>query len=161
MAILTTSGRTALAIAVAAQPLHLAWGTGDPAWDTTPEPLPTGATALVAEIGRRSADIKKYCLPDAAGELTANGQRFKESVLPTNYLYLQFNFDYADAPSAMIREIGVFLGTVPKLSVPPGQIYLVPADIQATGTLMLLERPANAIPRSSAIEQSFKFVLEL
>ena len=32
-ATLTTMGRAALAAALAARPLHLAWGEGDPAWD--------------------------------------------------------------------------------------------------------------------------------
>lgn len=35
MALLTQSGRTALAVSLKAQPLHLAWGTGDSAWEST------------------------------------------------------------------------------------------------------------------------------
>lgn len=34
MAILCTSGRTAIALAVASRPIHLAWGEGSPIWDT-------------------------------------------------------------------------------------------------------------------------------
>lgn len=36
MATLTHSGRAALAAALAAQTLHFAWGTGDPAWESAP-----------------------------------------------------------------------------------------------------------------------------
>lgn len=35
MALLTKSGRTALADSLRKQTIHLAWGTGDPAWETT------------------------------------------------------------------------------------------------------------------------------
>lgn len=35
MALLTQSGRTALAVSLKSQSLHLAWGTGDPAWEST------------------------------------------------------------------------------------------------------------------------------
>lgn len=35
MALLTQSGRTALAVSLKSQPLHLAWGTGDPSWEST------------------------------------------------------------------------------------------------------------------------------
>lgn len=34
MALLTQSGRTALAVSLKSQPLHLAWGTGDPSWES-------------------------------------------------------------------------------------------------------------------------------
>ena len=52
-ATLQESGRIGLAIAVASQPLHLAWGRGSPAWDSTPESPPGNANALTDEIGRR------------------------------------------------------------------------------------------------------------
>lgn len=160
MAILTTSGRTAIALAVAAQPLHLAWGTGDPAWDAVPVPEPTDASALVAELGRHAVDVQTYCTPDPAGGISVPEGRYKTSSTPTNYLYVQFNFDYADEPTAVIREVGVFLGTAPKATVPPGKGYLLPADLESPGVLLALQR-VPAIPRSSATRQSFEFVLEL
>ena len=35
MALLTRSGRIALAASLKNQPLHLAWGSGSPSWETT------------------------------------------------------------------------------------------------------------------------------
>lgn len=73
MAILTRSGRTALAIALLSKPIHLAWGAGNPSWDTTPAEEPRTATALVAEAGRRALTEFRYVMNeldwivDAAG----------------------------------------------------------------------------------------------
>lgn len=62
MAVLVRSGRTALAAALLEQPIHLAWGEGDPVWDTTPEAEPTTATALVAEFGRHTLTESLYVM---------------------------------------------------------------------------------------------------
>ena len=41
LATLTNTGRAAIASAIASRPLHLAWGTGDPAWDADDASLPS------------------------------------------------------------------------------------------------------------------------
>lgn len=163
MAILTTSGRTALAISVAGQPLHLGWGTGDPAWDTTPVPEPVEATALLNEVGRRAAPQLLYVVPDVNGSLVLPSGRWSISANPTNNLYMRFAFDYGDGASAQIRELGVFVGTTIKASVmsaTPGKLYFDPSDIQSGGTLMALQRVPKII-RSPATRQAFEFVLTL
>lgn len=229
MAILPTSGRTALAIAVMAQPLHLAWGTGDILWDSdqaggqfvfttdliilptnsatvsavvvrsgaTPYVLGTdytatadgvvsrlpggtiapGATvtidyhlgrpaedmdaaALLAEIGRRTVSLKQYVVPAVAGAIVLPEGRFDVSLTPTHQIHVLFNFDYSDAPAAIIRELAVVLGTVVKDTVPSGQVYLLPTDIDSPGYLLALQNIAP-ITRSAAVRQSFEFVLTL
>jgi hypothetical protein len=163
MAILTNSGRAALAIAVRNQPLHLAWGSGDPAWDTTPVPEPVIATALVAEVGRRGGPQVHYVVQDAAGSISLPSGRWEISVAPTNNLYLRFAYDYTDAETAHIRELGVFLGTVIKpavLTATPGKLYFPPADIQDPGVLLSLQRIPK-ITRSGQTRQAFEFVLTL
>lgn len=62
MAVLVRSGRTALAASLLLQPIHLAWGEGDPAWDATPQSEPTTATALVAEFGRHALTESLYVM---------------------------------------------------------------------------------------------------
>lgn len=47
-------------MAMAAQPVHLTWGRGLPAWDAVAEPEPSNATALVHEVGRRLATFVGY-----------------------------------------------------------------------------------------------------
>lgn len=163
MAILTTSGRTALAISVAGQPLHLAWGTGDPSWDSTPVPEPVGATALLAEVGRRASPQLLYVAPDAAGSLSLPSGRWSISAQPTNNLYMRFAFDYTDGSTATIRELGVFVGGTIKAAVTsasPGKLYFDPADIQTPGTLLALQRVPKIL-RSPAVRQAFEFVLTL
>jgi hypothetical protein len=160
MAILTTSGRVALAMSVINEPIHLAWGSGSPDWDTTPVAESISESALVSEVGRRVATSLRYCAPDVAGEIIVPNGRFAESVTPTNHLFLRFNFDFADAPNSSIREIGIFIGTTINSGLPPGQMYFIPAQLLTTGTLLALERIPK-IARSAAVRQSFEFVLTI
>lgn len=57
----------AIAMSVKAQPIHLAWGSGNATWDTTPQPESIDSAALLSEIGRRAATYVAYCEPDVAG----------------------------------------------------------------------------------------------
>ena len=41
LATLTKTGRAAIALAISSRPLHLAWGSGDPAWDADGATLPS------------------------------------------------------------------------------------------------------------------------
>lgn len=160
MAILTNSGRAAAAAAVKAQPIHMAWGTGLPAWDDAFVPEDVTATALVDEIGRRRVTQVQFCLPDAQGELVVPTGRFSVSATPTKYLYMRFSFDFTDAPANTIREVAVFLNTTAKASVPAGKDYLVPADIESPGILLALEHLTTKLVRSSAVRQQFEFVIQ-
>lgn len=159
MTILTTSGRTALAIAVRGQPLHLAWGTGDVAWDTTPEAEPIGATGLVAELGRRAFNTVQYVVTDAEGAIITPSGRYSVSGTPTNMIYVAADFDYTDASSAIIREVGVFLGTQLVAGLPAGQVYFEPGDVADPGTLFALQRVPR-ITRSPSVRQGFEYVLK-
>lgn len=158
MAILTQSGRVALAIAVMSQAIHLAWGAGDPAWDIAPVLEPADAKSLVAEIGRHSVTDVRYCTPSDAGSIIVPDGRFELSDTPTNYLFMRFNYDYADASTAEIRETGIFIGTKTDPKLPPGQVYFEGAQITAPGTLLMLER-FTKFPRSAASRQAFEFVV--
>lgn len=160
MAILTNSGRAALAIALKNTALHLAWGAGDPAWDTTPVPEQMDAVALVAEIGRRKATATQFVTPDDSGAIVVLNGRFSLSDTPTGYLYCQFDYDYADAPTATIREIAVFSGTVTNPALPPGQMYFLPGDVVDPGMMVVLEH-IPLVQRSLNVQQAFRFVIEL
>ena len=158
MAILTNSGRVVMAESVKARPIHLAWGSGDPAWDATPEPESTEDTALVAEIGRRLATSVRFCEPDDMGEIVVPTGRFREVATPTRHLFIKFNFDFTDAPTASIREVAVFVGTVTNPALPPGQMYFEPADVTDDGTLLVIERTPK-FDRSPSVRQAFEFVV--
>ena len=49
LATLTKTGRAAIALALSSRPIHLAWGSGNTAWDEEDAELPSlvDATALV------------------------------------------------------------------------------------------------------------------
>ncbi|MBE0436418.1 MAG: hypothetical protein IBX56_11515, partial [Methylomicrobium sp.] len=94
MSILVTSGRAAMAKAIAETPLHMAWGSGDPAWDSLPVDELVDATSLTNEAGRRTATLVGYCVPDEAGDIIVSGGRFQSVEQVTNHVYMRFNFDF-------------------------------------------------------------------
>lgn len=158
MAILTNSGRTSVAQSVMLRPIHLAWGSGDPSWDDTPVPESIDDDSLVNEIGRRKAAVVRYCTPDSGGEVVVPTGRFTFSDEPTRHIYMRFNFDFFDAPTAIIRETAVFIGTETDPSLPPGQMYFEPGQIIDRGVLLVIERIPK-FERSQSVRQSFEFVV--
>lgn len=159
MAVLQDAGRTALAMAVASQPIHLAWGRGAPTWDAAPEPEPANTTALVEEVGRRLATFVGYCEPDAAGEIELpSGAKFTVVPGPTRWVYVRFVFNFEDAEGETLRELGVFLGAQPVAGLPAGQRYYTPAQIAQPGRIYTLERIAK-FTRNGAVRQTFEYVL--
>ena len=95
MAVLQQAGRIALAKAVAAQTIHIAWGRGLPAWDAAPEPEPITANALVDEIGRRLVTEVRFARPDDNGEIELpSGARYSVSDTPTTFVYLRAAFGF-------------------------------------------------------------------
>lgn len=161
MPILTKSGRVVIAESIAARAVHLAWGVGDGVWTVPPSEDPD-ATALQAEVGRRVASEVTYAVPvtnplDPA-EIELPTGRFNRSVTPTNHLLVSASFDFADAPSSVIREIAIFSNTQVNGGLPPGQEYFLPADIASPGRMLHLENIAP-IFRSPAIRESFEIVI--
>lgn len=160
MAILTLSGRAAIAASLKAQPIHLAWGAGNAGWDTTPVVETVDQTALISEVGRVTATSVRFCVPDSAGEIIVPTGRFREVTQETNNLYMRFNFDFSDSPTAIIREAGVFVGTVTQSGLPAGQKYFLPSQVTSAGILLALERFPR-FDRSPAIRQAFEFVISI
>ena len=225
MAILTQSGRAAIAASIKQQAIHLAWGTGDPTWESTHEaektfaddqitldhhpiknvtlkqgetifisgtdysvdsvmgiiirlpngnipadstltidytyatpPEPIIASTLLHEVGRRIADEVIFCTGDENGDLITPTGRFKASSTPTNNLFLRFTFDFDNASTQVIRELGVMVGTETNPELPPGQRYFEPQDIINAGILLVLERTVPLI-RTAATRETFSFVV--
>lgn len=159
MATLQDDGRTALATAMAAMPVHLAWGRGLPAWDTVPEPEPTNAVALVDEVGRRLATFVGYVQPDPAGEVELpSGSKYTVVSGPTRWLYVRVVFEFDDAAGETLRELAVIFGSQPVAGLPAGQRYFLPAEIDVPGRLYALER-IPAFVRNGAVRQTYEYVL--
>lgn len=173
LATLTKSGRAAIAKAIASQPLHLALGAGDAAWDA-PEyqhaSLVT-ATKLHHELGRRAPASVGFVVPDDDGGIIipvgrglddiVQEARYRQVAEPSPYVYVRANFDYQDAPSAVIRELGLFMGTVMKEGLPPGQRYFLPADIADPGLLLAVQILETSITRAANIRQTIEYVLPI
>jgi hypothetical protein len=159
MATLTTSGRAGLAAAIAARNIYLGLGSGSSSWDssgTPPENI--SQTALLAAVGFRKAAQVAFVTPNAQGSISLPSGRYNVSQSQTNYLYLRFTLDFADAGTATIRETGVMLDTVPNVGLPAGQMFFSAAQVSNPGTLYLLEH-VPAIIRTPATRETFEFVL--
>lgn len=157
MPILTKSGRVVIAESIAARPVHLAWGSGDGSW-VTPPSEDSNATHLQTEVGRRVATEVTYVVPDVAGDIILSTGTYSRSVTPTNQLLVVTNFEFADAQSSVIREVGIFVGTETVGGLPVGQTYFSPSEIADPGRLLHLENIAP-IFRSPAIRENFEIVI--
>lgn len=159
MAILTESGRIAVAQYISAQPLHMAWGNGSVSWDATPVLPNVDDVALVAEIGRLKATTIQYAVPSASGTIDLPEGKFNISLAPTKYLLLNFEFAYTHAVGQDIRELAVFVGTTVKSGVPADTVYLTPAQLETAGRMMVVERVAK-FTRAANTKQKFTYVIQ-
>lgn len=160
MPILTGSGRVVMAQSIALRPIHLAWGPGDGSWTTNPPAEDIHATTVTGEYGRHVATLVGYVTPDEAGAIIIpDVGRFTVSGTPTNCLHIRTDFDFDDASSSEVRQIGLFVGTVLVGGLPGGQKYFIPAEVSDPGRLLQLEN-IPIIYRSSAIEESFETVIQ-
>ena len=170
-ATLTNQGRAFCAAAVANETLHVAWGSGDPAWDEDNAVLPSlvGRTSLFSELGRRIPTSVGFVTPDDAGSViiptgllpdgTVQYARYSHADTPTAYLYVRCNFDNADAANATIREMALFGGTVVKPDLPAGQRYFTPDELDNAGMLIAAEIVRPSYPRSPSVRETYEFVL--
>lgn len=157
-AILTLSGRTTIATAIKARTAHMAWGSGNTAWGSSPPSPSASDTALVAEVGRRKANQIEYVTPDAGGAIVVPSGNYTITSTPTLNLYFKFFFDFADGVGATIRERAIFLDTVAANGVPAGQFYLTPAQVANPGTMLVIDRNAPIV-REVTTRQLFEFVV--
>ena len=159
MAVLQNRGRVAIARAVAALPIYLAWGRGSPTWDDELEAEPTTAEALVDEIGRRIATSVQFAEPNPDGEIELpDGSRYSVSATETKWLYVTWVFNYADAAGETVRELGVFLGGTLVPGLPAGQRYFTADQVVEPGDLYNLER-FDKFTRAASTRQVQAFVL--
>lgn len=160
MAILTLSGRAAVAALIKAGPLYLAWGTGSPAWDTVPVAPVASDSALVAELGRRLVETISFCVADAGGTIEfPDGAKYSTTADPTGYLYIRVTFGFTDEPTGTIREVALYQGTVPATGHESDK-YLAAANVQTPGLLMTLDRVPKIV-RSSSNREIFELVLTI
>lgn len=158
MGVLVNAGRIKMCSLLKASTLHVAWGNGSVAWDSTPEAEPLSATTLVAEVGRRVATQVEFCVPDDGGDIITPAGKFSISPSPTQSLYIRANFDFTDSVGETIREAAVFVsGTV---SAPPGTTYFLPEHVTSGGSMLILKRFTGFV-RGDTTNETLNFVLEV
>lgn len=154
MAILTASGRAALAAAIKEQTLHLALGEGDPLWDTTKAIITPFDEAGVIELGfTHLADIRLTTLDDQTEYLldvdySANARegvirRLPDSSIPEQGdVTVHFKVAHPPEPigqTALLREVGRRV---------VDEVHFVAADpegeiVVPTGRYRLVTEPTN------------------
>lgn len=154
MAILTASGRAALAAAIKQQTLHLALGEGDPLWDTTKAISTAFDEAGVIELGfQHLADIRVTSLDGHTGyvldaDYSANAregviQRLPASTIPEGGdVTIHFKIEHPPEPigqTALLREVGRRL---------VDEVHFVAADLEGeivvpTGRYRQSAEPTN------------------
>ena len=175
IATITKSGRSAIAAAIAAKPVHIAWGSGVASWDSLGDadlPSLIDCKSLYAEVGIREASVVGFCVPDEAGDivvpigLSADGTtvetaRYQQKTEPTPYLYIRCAFDFGDAKNDTIREVGIILDAKPKADLPSGQQYFTPDEMATPGSLLAIQIVRPKILRSPAVRQIIEMVLPI
>lgn len=154
MAILTASGRAALAAAIKQQTLHLALGEGDPLWDTTKAVSTPFDEASVIELGfMHLADIRVTSLDEQTEYLldvdySANAREGVIRRLPASTIAeggdvtVHFKVEHPPEPigqTALLREVGRRV---------VDEVHFVTADAQGeivvpTGRYRLSADPTN------------------
>jgi hypothetical protein len=160
MSIFVQAAGAAIATAIKQNGVWIAWGNGSAGWDATPVPAPVDAVALVAEIGRRRAQVIEFVVPDAAGSIIVPQGSYSISATPTSTLYIRSTFANTDAVGQFIREAAVFIGATLNAGLPSGQDYFVPANVSNGGVMLMLERFAK-ITRTSDFSVALEFVMTL
>lgn len=173
LATLTKQGRAAIAKAILDRPLHLAWGEGLEEWDAEGAVLPSlvDSTLLYHEVGRRSVTTKGFVEPDDQGGIvipvgtnpdgSVEEARYSQVEGPTPYIYVRVNFDFADASSSVIREMGIFMDAVTDPGLPAGQLYFTLDQVVEPGMLLAAQIITPSINRSPAVRQTIEFVLPI
>ena len=168
MSVMPTSGHIALAELIKAQPLHVAWGPGDGAWVAPAPAEDINDTEIIGELGRRTATVVQYVEPamppadeDDPTFVQVPGKGWYQiTATPTKYLLVVAQFGFSEEPTATIRQTAVFVGTKTIDSLPPGQRYFTPMQLQSKGRMLQLQNLPEPIPRDSEYRTRFTHLLE-
>ncbi|WP_273792374.1 hypothetical protein [Brucella anthropi] len=164
--------RTLLAQLLYDQPLTIAVGSGDPAWDSLPPPATpddlekflgelSQETALTNPVGFTRVRNKTFVVPDAKGDIImSDGTKWSKSSDPSNAFLVEGLLDLTDAIDVTLRENGVYAGTEFDDTVLPGQMYIPLANVKTLGTLVELTR-FPPIVRDGSLSQSLREIPEI
>lgn len=153
MSIFVNDGHVALAELAKNSALHLAWGPGDGSWTAPPSETAT-PTAVTNEIARRQVTEVQYVVPDSTGPIEIPGVgKFSATSTPTNRLLVTTQFAFEDAPTSVIRQVGLHLGTQLVSGLPAGLRYFAPNQVQSSGRLLQLE---NLVPVTRSASSRYR-----
>lgn len=148
-----------MAQSIMSKDVYLAWGTsGDlPAWDSEVPDIDFTRDHLEDEVCRRICSRKRYLALSEHGDIEISGHKFLESETPTKTILLEFRNKASDVPNQVIRQLGVYVDTVP-VSTKGDVTYLLPSEVTSKGVLIA---SANIVPiiRNSAISETREIII--
>lgn len=128
-------------------------------------PLPSvEATELEELIGMKKVDIKTLVVPDDNGTVVYRDQTWRKisaeeaMALGAHWVYIEASVLYGDFPATSYRQIGVFSRVAPKTGVTSTSV-LLPADIQSTGILEVLDQ-RKVVTRNEDSRDTFSMIIE-
>lgn len=126
----------------------------------TGRPDPDGTEIrLQAELGRREANSVQFVTPDENGTIiTVGNKKWAISSKPTRYLAVTVNFNAADEPAAILREVGMFINGKLKPSGATATGYYPVSAVTDPGSLYLLDR-TDPVIRSPADGRTYIYVV--
>lgn len=161
--LLTKAARVALATVIKNKPLFLSVALGNPAWGSTPPaPAVTVTDLTTSPLVWKKAMVVAYAeeAPEDGLITLLDGSKWNLTATPTETLYVKFTFEPGEAGGLTFREFGVFMDTVTEAGLPEGQTLFTPAEIDAQGTLLALQRRA-AVTRDPEIREFFQIVITI
>lgn len=134
----------------------------------TPSTLTAGDThtfKVDGPIGYKMVEQKYLVVPDAGGTIDYRGQRW--AIVPPNeaydkgarYVYVMASMRYDELPITDFRQLGVFTGLVRDAGVSGTKSNLLPAEVESTGALELIDN-RTVITRNINQKETFSFIIE-
>jgi hypothetical protein len=130
------------------------------AFTVEPDAASPAVTALLDEVGRKRVLTKHFVTPSDEGTIQVETGKFAISATPTKHIAVEVTFLPEEAPTAIIRELGLFADTEVQEGLPPGQQYFTPSEVVSPGTLIRLTNRENII-RNATARETFFLVLSL
>jgi len=129
-------------------------------WSVNEEPPPfdPNSTALLYPYGYRKVSRVEYVYEDPNGLLIVGDKRYSVSEEPTRQIYLEFLLDSEDAAEKTIYQMGIFVNLQKKPDVPDGKLFLLPQDVENTGTLYMGEN-IRPVYKQEGIREIYTVIL--
>lgn len=116
-------------------------------------------TGMVSILALKEIVSKQFVVADPEGAIVVQGGgRYSISEDPTTLLFISCTLLEPELPTAVLKQIGVFIEPVFQTEPEPGQV-LFPADSFSSFGKLLTLRNYPAVVRNEAARETFQYVI--